>query len=224
MASRPRLSCSRTIPTLRAPPPSNHPARGVRMFDSLRQDVTGAIRGLIKSPGFAAASLITLALGIGATSAVFSVAKAVLITPLPYAQPERIVQLFTRWTAFEKRGGRGVIGHAASDRIPDGHVRGNRPADRRVAVDAPDAVAAVAGTSGRSAHVRRRHGCARRRVIVGECLAGVSRHSRQPAGRVTDGVRPRESTRPSPRRRGSAAGRGSRRRARAKRVIPAVRR
>jgi len=72
------------------------------MFDSFRQDVTGAIRGLIKSPGFAAASLITLALGIGATSAIFSVVKAVLITPLPYASPERTVQIFTRWTAFEK--------------------------------------------------------------------------------------------------------------------------
>ena len=72
------------------------------MFDNLRQDVTGAVRGLIKSPGFAAASLITLALGIGATSAIFSVVKAVLITPLPYSQPERTVQIFTRWTAFEK--------------------------------------------------------------------------------------------------------------------------
>ena len=72
------------------------------MFDNLRQDIAGAIRGLIKSPGFAAASLITLALGIGATSAIFSVVKAVLITPLPYAAPERTVQLFTRWTAFEK--------------------------------------------------------------------------------------------------------------------------
>ena len=72
------------------------------MFDAIRQDVTGAIRGLIKSPGFAAASLMTLALGIGATSAIFSVVKAVLITPLPYASPERTVQLFTRWTAFEK--------------------------------------------------------------------------------------------------------------------------
>jgi predicted permease len=72
------------------------------MLDALRQDVTGAIRGLIKSPGFAAAALITLALGIGATSAIFSVVKAVLITPLPYAAPERTVQLFTRWTAFEK--------------------------------------------------------------------------------------------------------------------------
>ena len=72
------------------------------MFDSLRQDITGALRGLIKSPGFAAASLVTLALGIGATSAISSVVKAVLITPLPYASPERTVQIFTRWTAFEK--------------------------------------------------------------------------------------------------------------------------
>ncbi len=72
------------------------------MIDNLRQDITGAVRGLLKSPGFAAASLITLALGIGATSAIFSVVKAVLITPLPYANPERTVQIFTRWTAFEK--------------------------------------------------------------------------------------------------------------------------
>ena len=59
------------------------------MVETLRQDISHAIRGLIKSPGFAAASLITLALGIGATSAIFSVVKAVLITPLPYATPER---------------------------------------------------------------------------------------------------------------------------------------
>lgn len=72
------------------------------MVESLRQDITHAIRGLLKSPGFAAASLITLALGIGATSAIFSVVKAVLIAPLPYASPERTVQIFTRWTAFQK--------------------------------------------------------------------------------------------------------------------------
>src|SRR5688500_17929407 len=71
------------------------------MFDSLRQDITGAIRGLIKSPGFAAAALSTLALGIGATSAIFSVVKAVLMTPLPYSQPERTVLIFTRWFSFE---------------------------------------------------------------------------------------------------------------------------
>ena len=72
------------------------------MFDTFRQDITGALRGLIKSPGFAAASLITLALGIGATSAIFSVVKAVLITPLPYAEPEQRVQIFARWISFDK--------------------------------------------------------------------------------------------------------------------------
>lgn len=72
------------------------------MIDGLRQDITGGVRGLIKSPGFAAASLITLALGIGATSAIFSVVKAVLVTPLPYSEPERRVQIFARWISFDK--------------------------------------------------------------------------------------------------------------------------
>jgi predicted permease len=72
------------------------------MVEALRQDISHAVRGLLKSPGFAAAALVTLALGIGATSAIFSVVKAVLITPLPYASPERTVQIFTRWTAFDK--------------------------------------------------------------------------------------------------------------------------
>src|SRR5688572_3226961 len=82
-------------------PPSTGPVK-TRMLDTLRQDVTGAIRGLLKSPGFATASLITLALGIGATSAIFSVVKAVLITPLPYTEPERRVQIFARWVSFDK--------------------------------------------------------------------------------------------------------------------------
>ena len=72
------------------------------MFDGLKQDIIGGIRGLLKSPGFAAAALITLALGIGATSAIFSVVKAVLVTPLPYAEPDRRVQIFTRWISFDK--------------------------------------------------------------------------------------------------------------------------
>lgn len=71
-------------------------------FDDLAQDLQGGIRGLLKSPGFAAASLVTLALGIGATAAIFSVVKAVLAAPLPYAEPDRRVMIWSRWISFDK--------------------------------------------------------------------------------------------------------------------------
>src|SRR5687767_7243891 len=70
--------------------------------DAIRQDVTGAIRGLWKSPAFAIAALITLSLGIGATSAIFSVVKAVLLTSLPYHAPEQRVMLWSKWVSFDK--------------------------------------------------------------------------------------------------------------------------
>ena len=60
------------------------------------------MRGLWKSPGFAAAALLTLSLGIGATSAIFSVVKAVLLTPLPYDAPDQRVMLWSKWVSFEK--------------------------------------------------------------------------------------------------------------------------
>src|SRR5687767_15183152 len=70
--------------------------------DAIRQDVKGAIRGLWKSPAFAIAALITLSLGIGATSAIFSVVKAVLLTSLPYDAPEQRVMLWSKWVSFDK--------------------------------------------------------------------------------------------------------------------------
>lgn len=71
-------------------------------LDSVRQDITGALRGLATSPGFAVAALVTLALGIGATSAIFSVVRAVLLTPLPYADADRRVMIWSRWTSLDK--------------------------------------------------------------------------------------------------------------------------
>ncbi len=91
------------------------------MLDGIRQDVVGGVRGLIKSPGFAVASLVTLALGIGATSAIFSVVKAVLVTPLPYAEPDRRVQLFSRWVSFDKTwlSSQGVYDYRTASTLED---------------------------------------------------------------------------------------------------------
>ena len=66
------------------------------------QDLKSALRGLWKSPGFAAAALVTLSLGIGATSAIFGVVKAVLVTPLPYEAPEQRVMLWSKWVSIDK--------------------------------------------------------------------------------------------------------------------------
>ena len=67
--------------------------RGV--FESVVRDVRIGLRGLLREPWFTAMAVVTLALGIGANTAVFSAVWGVLIRPLPYEEPERVVQLFS---------------------------------------------------------------------------------------------------------------------------------
>lgn len=71
------------------------------MFDSFRQDLVYGIRMLLRKPGFSLIAIGTLALGIGASTAIFSVVNGVLLRPLPYDDPDRII---TVWQNDHRRG------------------------------------------------------------------------------------------------------------------------
>src|SRR5687767_15347871 len=74
-------------------------------MDTLLKDVRYGLRGFIKRPGFTSIVIVTLALGIGASTAIFSVVNTVLLRRLPYAQAERVVAIHE----VDQHGKRGQV-------------------------------------------------------------------------------------------------------------------
>ena len=65
-------------------------------MNTLMRDIRFALRSLLKNPAFALAAVLSLAIGIGANTSIFSVANALLFRPLPYENPDRLVILWNR--------------------------------------------------------------------------------------------------------------------------------
>src|SRR5437016_611772 len=78
--------------------------KGGGLMEEFLKDLRYGARTLSKNIGFTAVAVITLALGIGANTAIFSVVNSVLLRPLPYSQPDRIVRAYWRWSQGESSG------------------------------------------------------------------------------------------------------------------------
>jgi predicted permease len=111
-------------------------------METFIRDIRYVTRALLRTPGFLVVTVITLALGVGATTAIYSVINGVLLRPLPYPEPDKIVQL---WQLGE-RGGRGQV----SDPNYDDWKAGTRDFSSM----AQFADAGVVSVSGTSAPVR----------------------------------------------------------------------
>jgi predicted permease len=91
-------------------------ARSFRWLNDLRQDTRFAVRALLRAPGFTAVVVGTLALGIGANTAIFSVVHAVLLRSLPYPGADRFARIVTQ---FQPNDGSGIKTSVASESFED---------------------------------------------------------------------------------------------------------
>jgi predicted permease len=116
-----------------------HSMNGFRWMDGLIQDLHYAWRQLRHSPGFCLVVIATLGLGIGGTTAVFTVMHGVVLEPLPYPEPERLVRLFQQRAddpAIRTASVSASHFHLARNATGLTHVAGARSPDSGVSVDA----------------------------------------------------------------------------------------
>ena len=121
-------------------------------MDALLQDLRYGWRTLTRAPGFSLVAVLTLALGIGANAAIFSVVNAVLLTPLPYANPERLVFIWNRMptTNFLKApvAAPDVVDYQRQTTLFEGVAATNNVADAGVTGDGNPERIQVAGVTG----------------------------------------------------------------------------
>src|SRR2546425_13027765 len=90
------MRCLVAPPAVRPHTRQFEPVQGDSTMRRLIADVRYALRVMSRTPSFAVAVVSVLALGIGANTAIFSLVNAVLLRPLPFEEPERLVRIFTR--------------------------------------------------------------------------------------------------------------------------------
>ena len=133
------------------------------MFDTLLRDVKHALRMFVQSPAFALAAVAALTLGIAVNTAIFSVVNAVLLRPMPFPEPDRIV--FFMNVAPSGSGPGGVAGQVRALRAADG---GGRTASRpSTAASSTTPTAASRNSCAAGACRRTSSGCSARRPIQG---------------------------------------------------------
>ncbi len=100
-----------------------HDVRTARLVEDIVRDVRHAGRGLRRSPGFAIAVILTLALGIGGNTAIFSVVDQLLLRPLPYPHGEQLVTVYELFSPTARQEFR-VAGQLARLAARESNARG----------------------------------------------------------------------------------------------------